>query len=57
MSPNDFGPVVDACRQLLEIFTCSHPDCDSWIYVAGNGVAVETLRCRCGTYNLNLVKK
>jgi hypothetical protein len=57
MVPGDFIPVVDASRQLLDLFTCSNPDCGSWIYVVGSPGSEESLRCSCGTYNLNLQTK
>ncbi|MDQ4033793.1 MAG: AAA family ATPase [Actinomycetota bacterium] len=54
MTKADFVPVVDACKQLLELFSCANPECGSWIYVVGQPGHEESLRCSCGTYNLNL---
>lgn len=55
MSKSDFEPVVRACRQFLDLFRCDNPDCGSWISVVGPTGKEENLRCRCGTYNLNLI--
>lgn len=35
MTKADFAPVVEACKQFLELFTCSNPSCDGWVYVLG----------------------
>ncbi len=57
MVVSDFDPVVDASRRFLDLFTCSNPDCGSWIYVVGYPGNEESLRCSCGAYNLNLQGK
>ncbi len=57
MSKADFEPVVEACKQFTELFSCSNPDCDSWIYVVGMPGSEEALRCSCGTLNINLRRK
>lgn len=57
MSKADFAPVVDACRQFVDLFTCSNNACNSWIYVSGSPGSEEGLRCSCGTLNLNLRRK
>lgn len=57
MSKDDFAPVVDACKQFLELFVCSNPDCGSWIYVVGQPGHEEALKCSCGNLNLNLRTK
>jgi hypothetical protein len=57
MVVSDFDPVVDASRRFLDLFTCSYPDCESWIYVVGYPGNEESLRCSCGAYNLNLQVK
>jgi hypothetical protein len=36
MSKADFEPVVDACKQFLDLFTCTNADCGAWIEVGGN---------------------
>lgn len=57
MSKADFGPVVEACKQFLDLFTCRNPACGSWLYVLGIPGKEEELRCSCGTFSLNLRKK
>ncbi len=57
MTKADFEPVVDACKQFLELFTCGNPQCQSWIYVSGTHGSEEALRCSCGTLNVNLRRK
>lgn len=57
MSKADFEPVVDACKQFLDLFTCTNADCGAWIEVEGMPGSEHSLRCPCGTYNLNLRKK
>ena len=57
MVVGDFDPVVDASRRFLDLFTCSNLDCGSWIYIVGQPGNEESLRCSCGTYNLNLQSK
>lgn len=57
MTKADFTPVVEACKQFLELFTCSNDVCDGWIYVLGIPGREEELRCSCGAFNLNLRKK
>lgn len=54
MSKTDFEPVVDACKQFLDLFTCTNADCGAWIEVEGMPGNEHSLRCPCGTYNLNL---
>lgn len=53
----DFEPVVDACKQFLELFTCTNAGCGAWIQVEGSPGNEQSLRCPCGTYNVNLRKK
>lgn len=57
MTANDFRPVIDASREFLALFTCANEDCTGWIYAEGQGASAGTLRCKCGTYNLNLLVK
>lgn len=57
MSKADFVPVAEACKQFLDLFTCSNTDCGSWVYVLGIPGREEELRCSCGSFNLNLRKK
>jgi len=55
MSVADFRPVIAAWQQFIGLFICT--DCSAWITVSGRPGAEESLRCRCGNYNLNLTKK
>lgn len=53
----DFVPVVEACKDFLDLFTCDSTECDGWIFVSGMPGKAEALRCSCGTLNLNLLLK
>jgi recombinational DNA repair ATPase RecF len=55
VSVADFRPTLDSTRAFLDLFTCENPNCGGWIYVLGQ--PEESLRCSCGSYNLNLKKK
>jgi hypothetical protein len=57
MDKADFVPVVDAWKQYFALFSCANGDCGSWIYVVGQPGHEESLRCSCGTFNLNLLTK
>lgn len=57
MSKADFEPVAKAWHKSLDLFNCGNDACESWIGVSLAGGKEESLRCRCGGYNLNLVKK
>lgn len=57
MSKADFEPVAKAWHESLDLFNCGNDACESWIGVSLAGGKEESLRCRCGDYNLNLVKK
>lgn len=57
MGQADFAPVVTISKKFLNLFTCSNPTCDGWIYVIGPPGSEEALRCGCGTLNLNLRSK
>lgn len=50
----DFGPVVKAFKELLDLFHCG--TCDSWFYATPKN-RPESLRCSCGAINLNLNAK
>jgi len=56
LSKNDFKPVVMAFRQLLQLFRCEKPECDSWLSLVPRNDPVD-LRCACGTLRLNLKEK
>jgi recombinational DNA repair ATPase RecF len=51
----DFDPVVKAFRDLLDGFTCS--ECKEYLRVSPERETPESLRCECGTTNINLRKK
>jgi len=53
LSRNDFKPVVNVFRKLLQQFRCTKPNCDSWLSLTPRNDPVE-LRCPCGTMHLNL---
>jgi recombinational DNA repair ATPase RecF len=57
MTKADFEPVVEACKQFVELFTCDTAECGSWIYVSGTYGNEEALRCSCGSLNVNLRQK
>lgn len=51
----DFEPVAKAFQDLLSGFTC--PDCEEYLRVLPDRETPESLRCDCGTTNINLRKK
>jgi hypothetical protein len=55
MSRGDFQPVVDISTEFLAQFRCQ--SCSGTVYVAGRTGAEDSLRCSCGSYNLNLRSK
>lgn len=57
MPAAEFRHVVTAWREFLDLFTCANEACETWIYVVGSNGREESIRCRCGGYNLNLLKK
>jgi hypothetical protein len=56
LSRNDFRPVVEAFKQLLQQFRCTKAKCDSWLTLTPRHNPVE-LRCLCGALRLNLKMK
>lgn len=54
MTAADFRPVVSACSDFLSQFRCGNDKCSSWIYLNGSRGNEEELRCRCGSFLLNL---
>ncbi len=56
-SEADFLPVVESWKQFFEMFRCENPDCTGWIHVGMDGTKRESLRCPCGNFTLNLLKK
>lgn len=57
LSRADFATVVAAWRDFFDLFSCASPDCDSLIELIKTGQTNDSLRCACGTYNLNLQVK
>jgi RecF/RecN/SMC N terminal domain len=55
MSETDFRPVLKSAKDFLDLYECDNPACGSWIHVIGR--PPEVLKCDCGRYALNLVKK
>jgi energy-coupling factor transporter ATP-binding protein EcfA2 len=53
-SKADFIPVLAAWKQFLALFSCENSSCESLIYVVSNNGNEEALRCKCGSFNLNL---
>lgn len=54
---NDFAPVAASFKNLIEAMCCSNPDCGSVLYVVPDSTHKESLRCACGTININLKTK
>lgn len=46
--------VVEAFRALLGQLRCSKAECESWLYVMPRKGDPESLRCRCGSLQVNL---
>lgn len=57
MSKQDFAPVVASFKRYLQLFQCENDDCGSWVRVEGSPGHETTLRCDCGSFQLNLKKK
>lgn len=55
LTKEDFTPVAKAYRELLVGFTCS--SCNEYLHVSPDRENPESLRCDCGTTNINLAKK
>jgi len=54
-SRQDFVPVVDAYRELLDCMRCVQ--CKLWLHVTPKSPSAETLRCKCGRVSVNLAKR
>jgi len=52
---NDFLPVVEAFKNLFDLFTCNK--CNSLLRVVKVGNVYQNVRCNCGKVNWNLIKK
>jgi hypothetical protein len=55
LKKNDFEPVARAYHDLINAFHCS--DCSSLMYLIPPKGNRDTLRCQCGSFNLNLRPK
>jgi hypothetical protein len=53
----DFQPVVNAYRKLMESFGCSNTKCMGLFYVQPERGTREGVRCACGNTHINLRKK
>jgi hypothetical protein len=53
----DFQPVVNAYRKLMESFACSNPKCMGLFYVQPERGTREGVRCACGNTHINLRKE
>ena len=51
---NDFEPVANAFKDLLQCFRCEN--CKSWLHVTPRGIP-ESLRCSCNAIHFNLKEK
>lgn len=56
LAREDFIPVVDAFKRLIEQFRCVEPMCGTWVSVTPR-VEPSDLRCSCGAMRLNLKSK
>ncbi|MDD5025903.1 MAG: AAA family ATPase [Candidatus Peribacteraceae bacterium] len=58
LEKQDFEPVIEAYKELFDIFRCSNPKCGSLLKVINDKEGMPTsIKCDCGGYNMNLVKK
>ncbi|NQX42321.1 AAA domain-containing protein [Pedobacter steynii] len=57
LEEKDFAPVAEAFKNLTEAFTCLEENCNSLFYLTYDKGQKDTLRCSCGTVNINLKKK
>lgn len=53
----DFAPVASAFKALINGFCCTEEGCNSVLYLVPERGDKETMRCACGTTNVNLKKK
>jgi energy-coupling factor transporter ATP-binding protein EcfA2 len=54
-TPEDFQPVVEAWRDLLNLFVC--PSCQGSLFLAMDKKKATSMRCRCGAVDWNLVRQ
>ncbi|PKO70700.1 MAG: chromosome segregation protein SMC [Betaproteobacteria bacterium HGW-Betaproteobacteria-16] len=52
---NDFEPVVKSFKVLVDAFTCQ--TCHAILFVTPEHRSPESMRCKCGSINVNLLKK
>lgn len=52
---NDFEPVVKSFKALVDAFACGA--CHALLFVTPENRSPESLRCKCGSVNVNLMKK
>lgn len=52
---NDFEPVVKSFKVLVDAFTCQ--TCHSFLFVTPEHRSPESMRCKCGSVNVNLLKR
>ena len=55
LSKDDFSPVSNAFRALLQAFTCT--DCGEYLHVTPDRETPESFRCGCGKISNNLCEK
>jgi len=58
LTAKDFAVVVDAFHDLVRQFFCDKSECGSLLYITmAQGKTFDTIRCACGSTNLNLKKR
>ncbi len=57
LGASDFAPVVSVFRKLIESFFCVEANCVALFHVVPERGQRESLKCACGTININLQKK
>ncbi|MGC9517478.1 MAG: AAA family ATPase [Methanomicrobiales archaeon] len=54
-TPQDFKPVMLSFQDLFSLFQCDN--CGTILHLTMNGMNPESIKCNCGSFNWNLVKK
>lgn len=57
LQKEDFIPVVQAHRRLIEGFRCPNPDCQGYVHLVPERGRPESLRCACNQISINLIEK
>lgn len=57
LEATDFLPVAASFKNLIEALCCPNENCKSVLYVIPERGERDTLRCACGTININLKRK